>query len=145
MDMHRGDLTPERILHYIDANFDRPLTPRDVAAALHYSTCHLSHVARRELGCTVRDLIFERRMAAARRLLAETHLPVSRIAARVGFADVAHFSRRFSHETGCAPTHWRKINAAAQHARPRCQACGRAFPLIAAAQDDTAEAADAAS
>lgn len=121
---HPCDLTPDRILNYIDEHFAETISPRHVAGALHYSLCHLTHVARKMLGASISELILQRRISAAQALLAESALPVSAIARQVGFADGAYFSRRFASATGASPTRWRKIHRAPpQHAR--CHACGR--------------------
>jgi AraC-like DNA-binding protein len=130
MDAHPRELTPERIVQYIDQHFREPITPRDVADAMHYSLCHLTHFARKALGAPVSDLILHRRIAAAQRLLAESALPVSMVAHQVGFADIAYFSRRFSQATGAAPSRWRSRRRRA---------------LIAFSQDDAAHARAAAS
>lgn len=48
------------------------------------------------------------RVERARGLLERGRLPVSEIAARVGYADVSHFSRVFRRETGLAPGAYRR-------------------------------------
>src|SRR5690348_13108316 len=101
------ELTPERISQYIDQHFSERITPRDVADAMHYSLCHLTHLARKTLGAPVSDLILQRRITAAQLLLAESTLPVSMVAHQVGFSDMAYFSRRFSRATGASPSRWR--------------------------------------
>lgn len=146
MPMQRGDLTPQRIQHYIEAHYANPITPRDVAAALNYSLCHLTHVTRRTLGCSLGDLLLKTRIEKARQLLERTALPVSRIASRVGFTDLAYFSRRFSQEMGASPTRWRKTRGPGGQPPHVCHACGRAMPSIPAAQEDGPDAlTDAAS
>lgn len=138
------ELTPQRIQHYIDQHFAEPITPRDVAAGMHYSLCHLTRVARKTLGVSVSDLILHRRIAAAKRLLSESSLPVSSVAHRVGFTDIAYFSRRFTRATGASPSRWRQLHRQAD-APARCHACGMELPLLALAQDDASHARVAAS
>jgi AraC-like DNA-binding protein len=145
MSFERGELTPERIVRHIDANFHQPITPRDVASAMNYSLCHLTHLTRKYLGCSVGDLLLKRRLQAARQLLIETGLTVSHVAARVGFTDLAYFSRRFSQEIGASPSQWRKLERGRAQARPFCHACGRVLPSIAAGEDEGADFSDAAS
>lgn len=118
------ELMPERILHYIDQHYTEPLTPRDVASALHYSLCHLTHVTQRELGASVSDLILRCRMRAAQRLLARSALPVSDVARAVGFHDSAYFTRRFTRVTGASPSRWRKLHRARGREDARCETCG---------------------
>jgi AraC-like DNA-binding protein len=127
------ELTPQAILDYVDRHFAEPISPRDVAAAMHYSLCHVTHVARRYLGAPVSELILQRRIEAARRLLEESTMPIALVAAQVGFGDVAYFSRRFSQAAGVAPSQWRKLHRHSPHGS-RCHACGTA--LVALAQDD---------
>lgn len=123
MTPHPCDLTSDRILDYIDQHFAEAISPRHVAGALHYSLCHLTHVARKVLGASISELILQRRIAAAQTLLSESALPVSAVARRVGFTDGAYFSRRFARATGASPTTWRKIHRAPRQ-RARCHACG---------------------
>ncbi|MGZ3508348.1 MAG: helix-turn-helix domain-containing protein [Vulcanimicrobiaceae bacterium] len=121
----------ERVLQYIGANFRRRITPRQVAAAVNYSPCYLTNLTRKELGSSLGDLILTQRIRAASALLEETTLPVSLIATRVGFADTAYFSRRFSQKMGTAPSRWRELHRAQAHARGAlqfCPNCGRTFP-----------------
>ncbi len=48
------------------------------------------------------------RLQNARRLLAETKLPVGEVAARTGFQDMFYFSRRFKLETELTPSQYRQ-------------------------------------
>lgn len=137
-------LTPEPILRYIDQHFAQPITPRDVAAAMHYSLCHLTHVARKTLGASVSDLILQRRIQAAQHMLAGSTLPISAVAHRVGFTDVAYFSRRFSRATGVSPSRWRRMHGPAV-SPARCHACGTVLPLVPFAQNDAPDTRAAAS
>jgi AraC-like DNA-binding protein len=145
MDSHNLDPTTERVLRYIDAHFDKRITPRDVAIAMNYSLCHLTHITRKTLGCSIGELILGRRLELARQLLEESLAPIAWIATRAGFTDIAHFSRRFSQQMGASPSQWRKLYAAKPHARRFCHACGQPLPLIAPAQYGTAEIPEAAS
>lgn len=52
-------------------------------------------------------------MREARRNLAFSSLPVKSIAYALGFADPAHFSRRFIKAVGCSPRAFRQRMAAA--------------------------------
>lgn len=136
------EMMPQRILDYIERHFTEAITPHDVADALHYSLCHLTHVTQQLLGASVGDLLLQRRMLAAQRLLAESDLSVTEIARRVGFSDGAYFSRRFSRATGASPSVWRKNFG---HPRVRCQPCKTVVPSVTLAQDDAAQTPASAS
>ncbi|MCB0581082.1 MAG: helix-turn-helix domain-containing protein [Phaeodactylibacter sp.] len=51
------------------------------------------------------------RLAKARKLLAETSLPIASVARECGFADQAYFSRVFKREYGMPPTRYRSRNS----------------------------------
>jgi AraC family transcriptional regulator, transcriptional activator of pobA len=95
----------------IDERYGVALSLRDVARELGMTPGHLTTVVRRRTGRTVQDWIIDRRMAEARRLLAETDLPVADVARRVGIADAGYFSRLFRREHGASPRAWRPAKA----------------------------------
>jgi AraC-like DNA-binding protein len=56
----------------------------------------------------VQAWIAERRLAEARRLLAQTDEPVEAVGRRSGFRDASYFSRRFRRAHGVTPAAWRR-------------------------------------
>ena len=70
------------------------LTLDDLAAAVGMSKFHFLRRHRAETGTTPLKALWDMRCAEAAALLKYTGLPVKEIAARTGFSDVAHFSRR---------------------------------------------------
>ncbi|MCV7378854.1 AraC family transcriptional regulator [Mycobacterium alsense] len=95
------------VFEVIDRRHGGPLSLRDVADELGITPGHLTTVVRRRTGRTVGEWIVERRMAAARGLLAETDLPVAEVARRVGISDPGYFSRLFGRAHGASPREWR--------------------------------------
>ncbi|WDZ79960.1 helix-turn-helix domain-containing protein (plasmid) [Ensifer adhaerens] len=78
------------------------------------TTPHLLAKASREaFGMQVKELINERRLLEAKRLLLFTVRPLEDIAYEIGFADAAYFSRFFRLRVGEAPSDWRRarVNA----------------------------------
>ena len=108
-----GDLrrSNERLLaevfEVIERRYPEPLSLRDVAAALNLTPGHLTTAVRRKTGRTVQDWITDRRLAEARRLLAETDLPVAEVARRAGYPDPGYFARTFRRQHGAPPRTWR--------------------------------------
>ncbi len=102
-----GEPLLAEVFEVIDRRHAEPLSLRDVAADLRITPGHLTTVVRRRTGRTVGEWITDRRMAAARALLAETDLPVAEVARRVGMSDPGYFSRLFSRTHGASPREWR--------------------------------------
>jgi AraC-like DNA-binding protein len=102
-----GEPLLAEVFAVIDERHGEPLSLRDVAGELGMTPGHLTTVVRRRTGRTVQEWIIERRMTEARKLLAETHLPVAEVARRVGVSDPGYFSRLFGRAHGASPRKWR--------------------------------------
>jgi AraC-like DNA-binding protein len=85
----------------------------DLAASLGVTPTHLSRVCRLTTGRSAKAILADRVIFEARRLLAETSLPVNEVAARTGFTSAAYFTRAFQHHTGQTPTDFRRKPEAA--------------------------------
>lgn len=73
----------------------------------------------RKEGSGFRDLAVRVRIERARRLLRDGEVPISQIAYRLGFSDVANFTRAFRRETGLSPTDFRRgAGLASQQTEP---------------------------
>jgi AraC family transcriptional regulator len=70
---------------------------------------HLLRAFRRYVGCSIGEYARRRRIGRAQRLLAESEMGVSAIAAEVGFCDQSHFTRVFKRCTGTTPAEYRRL------------------------------------
>jgi AraC-like DNA-binding protein len=59
-------------------------------------------------GHSPRQYLIQQRTAAARRLLAETDMPIKQIAEELGYKDVFFFTRQFTRATGVPPGEYRR-------------------------------------
>jgi AraC family transcriptional regulator of arabinose operon len=99
----------ERARAFLHAHLGDPdVTLARTARAAHVTPAHLVRRFRAELGITPIAYLWQRRVTAGIDLLTQTGLPVSDIAARVGFRSVYHFSRRVSAYAGRPPTALRR-------------------------------------
>lgn len=103
----RPDPALHAIFEAIEAGVGEPLTLSDVAKTVGLTPGYLTTWVRRRTGKTVQEWILERKLVEARKLLAETELPVGTVARKVGFDDPAYFTRVFSREVGTPPRRWR--------------------------------------
>jgi AraC-like DNA-binding protein len=77
------------------------------AASLGVTATHLNRVCRLTNGRSAKDLLADRTIYEARRLLRETDAPVQDLARHLGFRSAAYFSRAFHARTGMTPTAFR--------------------------------------
>ncbi len=96
------------VFDFIERHYHERISLRDVAAAVNVSSGHLTTIVRRKTGRPVQEWITERRMAQARRLLAETDLTVGELGRRVGYRDPVYFVRSFRRAHGTTPLQWRR-------------------------------------
>lgn len=80
----------------------------EMARRFHYSPDHFSRLFQQATGQRPQDYVIAQRIAAARALLTFGSLPVSQIAARLGYCDVYHFCRQFRQKTGLTPLQARR-------------------------------------
>ena len=80
----------------------------EIAAALGVTSTHLTRCCRHACGRSAIELLQDRRIFEARRLLSETDMAVGRIGESLGFASAAYFTRAFQNLTGVSPTAFRR-------------------------------------
>lgn len=77
------------------------------AERLGVTPTHLTRACRAASGKSASRLLADRVHYEARRMLAETDLPVKDVASRLGFRSAAYFSRAFQNEAGQSPSSFR--------------------------------------
>ncbi|MEO8683414.1 MAG: helix-turn-helix domain-containing protein [Devosia sp.] len=98
----------------VDQQFREDRRVGDYVRALGTTPHLLDQAVRKVLGGTVKDVIIERRMLEAKRLLLFTVRSVEDIGFEIGFKDAAYFSRFFRHRVGQPPSAWRQEHLAAR-------------------------------
>lgn len=100
-------LRVERAKRYIELHAFEPVTLSDVSREIGLSPFTTIRQFKAITGCTPHAYLLEIRLDAAKRLLAGTTASVESIAKRVGFDDLAYFSRFFKRRTGITPSGFR--------------------------------------
>ncbi|WP_159031134.1 helix-turn-helix domain-containing protein, partial [Streptomyces acidiscabies] len=96
----------DRYRHFLDAlelHFRELHQAADYAELLGCSVRTLSRATRDATGKGVRELIDDRRLLEARRLLGAARWDARAVAAHLGFTDPANFGRFFRDRTGLTP------------------------------------------
>lgn len=103
----------EEAKRYIAIMIDQDeLCRESVAGHVNLNPDYLSRLFKKETGLSVSDYIMAERIAMARRLLTETSIPVSAVAASVGHFHFSHFSKIFKKHTALTPVEYRQQHGA---------------------------------
>ena len=99
----------QRLELYLDEHYMEKLSLASISKQMHIGRTKLCTLAK-ELsgGQTLSYLIAQRRINAAKRLLAQTNLPISAVAEQVGINDYNYFSKVFRSMAGTTPSAFRK-------------------------------------
>ncbi|MBE6971655.1 MAG: helix-turn-helix domain-containing protein [Ruminococcaceae bacterium] len=101
----------QKLEMYLDEHYMEPLTLPRISADLHMGTTKLCALAKQlSSGSTITQMISQRRIKAAQKLLLSGDLPISSIAEQVGFSDYNYFTRIFKSITGVSPRDFRKAH-----------------------------------
>ncbi|MFC0216558.1 AraC family transcriptional regulator [Paenibacillus chartarius] len=93
----------EAARQYIEEHLSEDLSLNVVAAQVFISPKYLSKLFKEELGVTYTDYVTNRRMEAAKALIANNKLTVEQIAISVGYGTAAYFIKKFKELHGCTP------------------------------------------
>ncbi|MNZ47597.1 HTH-type transcriptional activator RhaS [compost metagenome] len=96
------------VIHYINDHFADPLRLGAIAEHFFVSPYYLSRMFKEMSGFTFSDYITLTRIKEAQRLLRETKLSITEIAAAVGFDNFSHFGKTFKRITHTSPREYRK-------------------------------------
>lgn len=96
-----------RAIEFMHDNFGRELALEEIAAAAYLSEYHFARLFKQITGVTPHVYLANVRLERARKLLADTALPISQIASMVGYQSQSHFSKMFRSVTGITPRAYR--------------------------------------
>ena len=104
----RQDRRLVRVLRLVSHDMSRRPSLAEAASSAGLETTYFSTYFRREVGYSFREWSSRVRVECARRLLADGRVPVSHVAAAVGYADVTTFERNFRKHCGSTPRQYRQ-------------------------------------
>ena len=96
-------LQRRRIVDYVEARLDQSLSLVDLAEVAGCGVSQFKALFRRSFGLPAHQYVLRRRVERARILLLSSDLPMSRVAAEVGFADQSHMSKHMRRVLGETP------------------------------------------
>ena len=102
-----ADKTVKTIQEYVEQHLADHIRVEDIAAAVHLSANHITRLFHREQGCSIKSYIIQRKMYTASNLLRTTTMPISVVAAKLGYTNFSHFSTAYKKVMGYAPSEHR--------------------------------------
>ncbi|PXX99693.1 helix-turn-helix transcriptional regulator [Halomonas sp. LBP4] len=106
-DRHRLDL--QHLDRFIERRLSSRLSVGDLAREACLSEAHFRHCFRQQTGLSPWQYVRRKRLASARRLLAESRLPLSEVAALTGFANQSALSNACREAFGQSPSKLRRV------------------------------------
>ena len=96
------------VRQYIDQHYKENLTLDLLAEKASINKYYMAHTFKREYGVSPINYLIGCRIRESKRLLAETDISLSQIAAVLGFSSSSYFSQSFRNAEGMSPTEYRK-------------------------------------
>jgi len=110
---HVEEIKLRKLESLIEKNFLKLKQPSDYADLMHLSPSYLNTLCKQNLNKTLSELIQERVLLEAKRLLAYTDFSVKEIADRLNFSTASYLIRYFKKHTGTTPDDFKEsINRA---------------------------------
>lgn len=97
------------VTEYINDNLDKELSLAELSQIADLSQFHFSRSFRETTGLPPRKFLMKRRVEKAKRLLAESDLPIVEIGFQTGFKTQSHFTSLFRRLTNVTPRVWRQL------------------------------------
>jgi len=101
-----------RAIEFMHDNCGRELALAEIAAAAYLSEFHFARLFKKITGTTPHAYLASLRIERARRLLAESDLPITEVGATVGYGSQSHFTKVFREATGMTPHAFRRAMSA---------------------------------
>lgn len=101
-------LLSEKIKDYIDENYNKDITLRNIADSCYVSKHYLSHLFKEDLGDSPINYLISRRIEVAKKLLLTTNGNIQSISKLVGYDNANYFNILFKKITGSTPGKFRE-------------------------------------
>jgi AraC family transcriptional regulator len=98
----------QRVVTYVERHLSKTISLRELAETAGLSLHHFATAFRKTTGGTPHRYVVDRKIAYARMLLADRHITIPDVAARLGFASQSHFTQQFRRSTGTTPGRYRR-------------------------------------
>lgn len=99
----------QSVYDYIDKNFQNPIGLANVSEYVSRNPSYVSRLIKQCTGKNFSQILMNRRVEEAKKLLRSTTLKVTQIAEQVGYPNIQYFNRVFSGQVNMSPGEYRKF------------------------------------
>jgi len=99
-----------QIMHYIDTHIYTIKKLSEIAEALSYNYSYLSNLFKVTTGRSIMDYFYEQRLEAAKNMILDQKMSITKVADKLNYPSLYSFSRMFKNRYGCSPDAYRKNN-----------------------------------
>lgn len=100
----------DKSIHYIQDNFKRKLSLKDVSEHVYMNPQYLSRIFKKEVGISCIDYINRLKIEYACKLLTTTDESICHISSLCGYSDQSYFNRVFINQMKITPKTFRQKN-----------------------------------
>ncbi|HOJ11915.1 MAG TPA: response regulator [Clostridiales bacterium] len=98
----------KNLLNYINENFKKNLQLKDLADQFYLNPNYCCYLFKNLTGNSFSEYLTSKRMGRACKLLKDTTLTISEVAAEAGYNDYYYFNKTFKRQFSCTPSQYRK-------------------------------------
>lgn len=99
------------IREYINSHYSEPIGLAEASRFVGRNPSYISRLVREHTGKSFTQLLTDKRMHEAKRLLKETNLKIAEISERIGYTNVRYFTRVFKATTNMSANDYRAFSA----------------------------------
>jgi len=97
----------DKVIQYIKINLEQDLSRESIAETIGMNPDYLTRVFKKATGLSIVEYLAKERVKRAQELLTKTDMPISMVAASVGYHNFSHFSQMFKKHTSVNPNVYR--------------------------------------
>lgn len=93
----------DKINSFIDSHMEEDIHRQNIADYVFLNADYLNRLVRQASGLSIQEYVSQRKLNRAKALLLTTRLPISIVAAKVGYGNASHFSAAYKKQFGQTP------------------------------------------
>ena len=98
----------KNLLNYINKNYEKKLQLKDLADRFYLNPNYCCYLFKNFTGSSFSEYLTLKRMEKACKLLKDTALSISEVAAKAGYDDYYYFNKTFKRQFACTPFQYRQ-------------------------------------